>query len=266
MQREIDQRRGQYRDHQRQPEQVARETVHRGAQRRLVNHGFNELRATGRGPDHADGLVAGLQHGLDRIDDRRPHRHGAHVDVMIDGRGQIGTGEQPALLSHLDRHRAGADAAENLPRQRIRHHAGGRGIQHQRGGIGCRQPVVEPVHPEVGDRGHVDQDFRQDHQRNRQQQQLAGQAEPARRLRPRPFGKWLIYGHGHASYLRWLMFSGCGLPGSRSNYSSIMSAVPHLARKPGSAEKSPRLPDMRCQMHRFNVGLRHHALAGCGER
>ena len=69
---------------------------------------------------------------------------------------------------------------EDLPRQRIRHHAGGRRIQHQRRGVGRRQPVVQPVHPEIRDRGHVDQHSRDHHQRNRQQQQLAGQAEPAR--------------------------------------------------------------------------------------
>ena len=63
-----------------------------------------------------------------------------------------------------------------------------RRIEHQCGGVGRRQPVVEPVHPEIGDRGHVDQHSRYHHQRNRQQQQLAGQAKPARRHRPRRFG------------------------------------------------------------------------------
>ena len=134
----------------------------------------------GAGPIDADRLVAALQHDFERIDDRRPHRHRAHVDVMIDLRRQIGAGQQAALLAHLDGDRARADAAEDLPRQRIRHHARGRGIEHQRGGIRRRQPVVEPVDPEIGDRGHVDQHFRDHHQRNREQQQLAGQAEPPR--------------------------------------------------------------------------------------
>ncbi len=139
----------------------------------------------GRRPDHADGLVAGLQHGLDRIDDRRPCRHGAHVDIMIDRRRQVGAGEQPSLLTHLDGDGARADAVEDLPRQRVRNHAGGCGVQHQGRGVGRRQPVVEPVHPEIGDRRNVNQDLSQDDQRNGQQQQLAGQAEPALRLRPR---------------------------------------------------------------------------------
>ena len=49
----------------------------------------------------------------------------AHVDVMVDRRRQIGAGQQPALLAHLDGDRAGADAGEDLPRQRVRHHAEG---------------------------------------------------------------------------------------------------------------------------------------------
>ncbi len=193
MQREIDQRRGQNRCQQRYPQQVAGEHVHRPAQRRLVDDRLDELRAAGRRPDHADGLVAGLEHHLERIDDGGPHRHRSHVDVMIDCRRQVGAGQQPALLTHLDGDRAGADAAEDFARQRIRHHAGGRRVQHQRGGVGRRQPVVQPVHPEIGDRGHIDQDFRDHHQRNGQQQQLAGQAEPARRQRPQVFGDRLFF-------------------------------------------------------------------------
>ena len=106
----------------------------------------------------------------------------AHVDIVIDRRRQIGAGQQPALLPHLDGDRARADAGQDLPRQRIRDHARRGGIQHQRRGIRRRQPVVQPVHPEIGDRGHVDQHSRDHDQRNGQQQQLAGQAEPARRL------------------------------------------------------------------------------------
>ena len=105
---------------------------------------------------------------------------------MIDLGRQVGAGQQAALLPHLDGDGARADAAEDLPGQRLRHHARGRGIQHQGGGIRRRQPVVQPVDPEVGDRGHVDQHFRDHHQRNGEQQQLAGQTKP-----PRQVGFWL---------------------------------------------------------------------------
>ncbi len=217
--------------------------------------------AAGRGPDHADGLVAGLQHGLEGIDDRRPHRHGPHVDVMVDRRRQVGAGEQAALLPHLDGDRAGADAVENLPRQRIRHHARGRGVQHQRGGIGRREAVVEPVHAEIGDRRHVDHQPGDHDQRDGEQQQLAGQAEPARRG-PVWIGRgagivgwssvtdtkfalissiWRATGPKPASSpLDWYLppdLRGCVPPRSRSNYRSLMSAGSDV-----SSGESPSCP------------------------
>ncbi len=63
--------------------------------------------------------------------------------------------------------------------RRIRHHSGGGGIQHQRRGIGGRQAVIEPVHPEVGDRRHVDQEPGDHRPGNRQQQSLPD--SPSRR-------------------------------------------------------------------------------------
>ena len=47
----------------------------------------------------------------------RCHGHVAHVDVVMDLRRHVGDREQAALRAHLHRHRARADAAENLPRQ-----------------------------------------------------------------------------------------------------------------------------------------------------
>ena len=80
--------------------------------------------------------------------------------------------------AHLHRHRAGADAAENLPRQTVRHHAARRCVEHQRRGVGGGEAVVEPVQAEVGDRRHVDQHFGDHHEQDRQHQELAGQAKP----------------------------------------------------------------------------------------
>jgi hypothetical protein len=130
-------------------------------------------------------MVAGLQHGLEGIDDRRPHGHRPHVDIVVDRGRQIGAGEQAALLAHLDGDGPRANAAENLPRKRIGHRTRRRRIEHQRGRVrGCK-PVVEPVHAEVGDRGNVDQDFSDHDQRDRQQQELSGQAEPTTQRQPR---------------------------------------------------------------------------------
>jgi hypothetical protein len=98
---------------------------------------------------------------------------------MVDRRRQVGAGEQAALLTHLDGDRTRADAAENLPCERVWHHARGGCIKHQRCGVRGRQTIVESIQPKIGDRGDVDQYFGDHHQRNRQQQELAGQAEPA---------------------------------------------------------------------------------------
>ena len=90
--------------------------------------------------------------------------------------------------AHLHRHRAGADAAENLPRQSVRHHAARRCVEHQRRGVGGGEAIVEPVQAEVGDRRHVDQHFGDHHEQDRQHQELAGQAKPHRSRRGLPPG------------------------------------------------------------------------------
>jgi hypothetical protein len=113
-------------------------------------------------------------------DDGLPYRLGAQVDVMIDRGRQVGAGEQPALLAHLDRDRACADTVQYLPRQPVRHHAERCGIEHQRSRVRRRDAIVEPVHAEVRDRRHIDHQQRDQHQRNGQQQQLAGQTELGR--------------------------------------------------------------------------------------
>jgi hypothetical protein len=65
MQSKVDQPRGQHRDEERDHHDVAGEPVHRLAQRQLVGDHLDELRAARRRADHADGLVAGLQHHLE---------------------------------------------------------------------------------------------------------------------------------------------------------------------------------------------------------
>jgi hypothetical protein len=112
-------------------------------------------------------VIAGLHQHLQRVDDRGPRRHVAHVEIVVDRGRQISAGEQATLLAHLDRDRTGIDRGQDLTRQRIRHHAGGGRIQHQRGRVGRRQPIVQPVGPEIGKRRHIDQHFRNHDQRNR---------------------------------------------------------------------------------------------------
>lgn len=185
VEREVDQARGQGRDDQRDHHDIAGEAVHRLPQRLLVGDDFDELGIAHAGADDADGLVAGLQHHLERAGDRLPRRHVAQVDVVLDRGRQVVAGEQPALLAHLDRDRARIDAFQDLPRQRIGNHAERRRVEHESCGVGCGDTVVQAVDPEIRDRRHVEQAGRDHHQGNGQHQQLAGQAEPARLTRPR---------------------------------------------------------------------------------
>ena len=60
MQRQIDQPRGEYRNPQRDQEQIAGKPVHRLTQRQLIDHDLDELPAAGRRADHADRLIAAL--------------------------------------------------------------------------------------------------------------------------------------------------------------------------------------------------------------
>ncbi len=180
--REVDQRHGHDRDRNRDRQQVAGKPVHREPQRLLVDHDLDEL-PLARGPNHTNGVVVGLEHRADRFRDRRPRRDRAHVDVVIDHRRDVIHREQPALLAHLDRDRTRADALQHLPRQFVRDHAARRRLEHEGRGVRGGDAIVQPVHPEVRDRRHVDHDRGHQHERNGQQQQLARHAEPPEQRR-----------------------------------------------------------------------------------
>ena len=90
-----------------------------------------------------------------------------HVDVLIDGGRHIGGREQPALLAHLERHRARADAVENLPRHRVRHHAVGRSLENERGGVRRGEPVLSQLRRKLAIKRHIDQHLRHHHEEGR---------------------------------------------------------------------------------------------------
>ena len=89
------------------------------------------------------------------------------------------TASRRRCVSHLHGHRTRADAVEDLARELFGHHAARRGVEHQRRRMRGREPVVQPVHPEIRDRRHVDQHFRHHHEQKRQAEQLSGQSETA---------------------------------------------------------------------------------------
>ena len=181
VEREIDQRRGDAGDQQRQQEDVDRKAQHGVAQRLLVEHDFDELAAHRRRPDHPHHVDVAAQQGLERIDDGAMPGHVAHVDVVMDRRRHLGDRQQPALLAHLHRDRARADRVEDLARQILRHHAARRRVQHERRRIGGGQPVVQPVGAEIGDRRDIDQHFGDHHEQDRENEKLARkpEAQPA---------------------------------------------------------------------------------------
>ena len=134
MQRKEHQHRGDAGDRQRQQQDVHGERPHRLAQRRFVENDLEKIAAHRRGADHAD-YVAGLasQQGVERVDDRTATRITCRISMSCAMLGRhVGRSEQAPLIAHLHRHRARADAAENLVRQTFRHHAAWCGVEHER--------------------------------------------------------------------------------------------------------------------------------------
>ena len=175
MQREEHQHRGDAGDRQRQHQNVYGERPHRLAQRRFVENDFEEVAAHRRGSHHAYHVARlASQQRIERVDDRLATTTLPHVDVLRDLGRHIGSGEQAALIAHLHRHGARADAFQNLVRQAFRHHAARCGIEHERRCVRGGKPIVQPVQAEICDRRHVNQNFRHHHEQDGEQQQLAG--------------------------------------------------------------------------------------------
>ena len=162
MQREEHQRRADAGDHQRKDQDVGGDAPHRLGQRRRVQHDLEELTLHHRRrSDQTDDVARlGEQQRVERLHDGGPPFDVAHVDVLGDLRGHVVDRQQAPLVAHLDGHRVRADAVEDHLGEALRHHLLGRGVDHQRGGVRRRQPVVEPVQPEVRDPRHIDENFR----------------------------------------------------------------------------------------------------------
>ena len=176
VQRQVDQRRGDGGDDQRQQQDVRRELQHRRAQRLLVHDDLDELAAARRIAEHADDLVVVRQQHREGMHDGAMPGHVAQVDVVIDRRRHVADHQQAALLPHLHGDGARADRVEHLPGQMVGHVR--RRLQHQRGGVGVGELVAEPVQSVVRDRRHIDQHFRDHHEQDREDEELVGQAEP----------------------------------------------------------------------------------------
>ena len=175
VQRQVDQRRGDRGNDQRQQEDVRRELQHRRAQRLLVHDDLDELAAARRIAEHADDLVVGRQQDRKGMHDGAVPGRVAYVDFVIDRRRHVADHEQAALAAHLHGDGARADRVEHLPGQMIGHVRCR--LQHQRGGVGVGELVPEPIQSVVRDRRHIDQHFRDHHEQDREHEELVGQAE-----------------------------------------------------------------------------------------
>ena len=184
MQREIDQRRGDRRDQQREQQDVAREARTSSARSgpSSITISMNSAPGGALPHDAHDIAVGAEQQRLQRRPDgarRVSTRAGRPRDGSACGMSL--TRKQLALVAHFDRDHLGADAVENLL-----HHLGRQvdlvalgclRVEHERNGARDREPVGEPVQPEIRDRRHIDQHFRDHHEQDREQQKLAREAE-----------------------------------------------------------------------------------------
>ena len=174
MQRQIDQRRCDAGDQERDQKQVDRIAQHGVAQRRLVDNDFDIVAAHGGRTDDPHHAFLAVEHHLEGVDDRIEGVDMAHVEIVGDRRRRFADGEQPPLRAHLHGDGARPDAVEDLLGQAVGHHAVWRGIEHQRRRIGAGEPVVQPHQAIERDRGHIDQHFRDHHEQDREDEELSG--------------------------------------------------------------------------------------------
>ena len=116
VQREIDQRRGDRRDQQREQQDVAREAEHRlraaGPSSITIS-----MKSVPGGPCPTTRITSVSEQKssvLQRIPNGAHRGWIAQVDVVMDLMRHVVDGEQLALVAHLDRHGLGAEAVENL--------------------------------------------------------------------------------------------------------------------------------------------------------
>ena len=193
MQRQIDQRRGDHGNHQRQQKNIHRIAQHGAAQRPLVHDQFDIFAAHRRRADHPHHIGAGIEHDLEGIDDGIDRGGAAHVVGVVDGGRHVVDGQHAAALAHLHGDGAGADRVEDLLGEAVGHHAVRRGFEHQRRGIAGCEAVLEPGDAEIGHRRHIDQHFRDHHEQDREDEELSRKPKAWHPDRPRPGGSIITH-------------------------------------------------------------------------
>jgi hypothetical protein len=196
---EIDERGGDHRNDDRQPQHIEAVADHGHFQRRFRQHDLDEVACPHAGlADHPDDAPVRGPEDAERVPDQLhaqgklvadPARAfaGAKIEGVIDLRGCVGWQHQATLVAALEGHGAHLRGAQQLGAQLIRQDAPRDRLGSQRGELSGGEAVVQPADAEVGDGGHEDQHLGQHHERDGEEQQLGGQAKaaPFRRCRQR---------------------------------------------------------------------------------
>ncbi len=124
--------------------------------------------------DDAHGAVAAIGEDLETVQDGRPGGDFGHVDNEVHLARHIAHGDQAAPRAFVEGNRESTGRAQQFF---LKTRGDGVGFRKHRGRDTCRgQPVGEPGVPKIRDRRHIDEDFREHHEKHRHQQEFARQA------------------------------------------------------------------------------------------
>ncbi len=175
---EIDERRGDDRDQDREAENVEAVADHRRVQRRLLHHHLDEQSGAEAGlADDADDAVARLGIDHQRIGDQREPGGVAKIVGGVDLGGHILLEDQPAGIGALDGDGLDLGALEEIVAEHLRQLAAGRGLGGKRRDLRILEARRQPLPPEVRHRGHEHEHLGHHDEQDGEDQQFAGQPE-----------------------------------------------------------------------------------------
>ena len=161
----------------RKAENVEAVADHRRLERLLAHHHLDHLAGVEAGvADHPDDAVVGFDIDHERVGDERDPRGVVQIVGPIDLSRHVHFDDQGAGTGTL--HGDGLDlgAFEQLVAQHRGKLAARRRLGGERGDLGGRQALHQPLATEIGYRGHEHQHLGQHHEQNGEQQQLGRQS------------------------------------------------------------------------------------------
>ena len=179
VEREVDERRGDDRDQDREPENIEAVADHRRFERSLLHHHLDELSGGEvRLADDADHPIGRLGVDHERVGDQSEPGGVAEIVGGIDLGRHVLLEDQPARVGPLHGHGLHLDALQKLIAQGLGQLAarccfGGKGRD-----LRILEPGHQPLAAEVRHRGHEDEHLGHHDENDGQQQQLAGKPGP----------------------------------------------------------------------------------------